>query len=123
MVDLEAEPLQLFGIALPVLGDLDVEVKIDPLAEQRLDPLAGGGADLTKARSTFADDDCLLAGPFDEDVDPDVEQRRDLRTARLCGISSSSPSRAASRTSSAIMMISGSSVSTPSGYSIGEDGR
>src|SRR5450631_2120946 len=82
MVDLEAEPLQLFGIALPVLGDLDVEVKIDPLAEQRLDPLAGGGADLTKARSTFADDDCLLAGPFDEDVDPDVEQRRDLRTAR-----------------------------------------
>src|SRR5450631_2299650 len=82
MVDLEAEPLQLFGIALPVLGDLDVEVKIDPLAEQRLDPLAGGGADLTKARSTFADDDCLLAGPFDEDVDPDVEQRRDLRAAR-----------------------------------------
>src|SRR5665647_781185 len=75
---LETEPLQLLGIALPVLGDLDVQIEVDPLAEQHLDPLARGGADLTKTGSALADDDGLLAGPFDEDVDPDVEHRRDL---------------------------------------------
>src|SRR5664279_5088790 len=78
---LEAEPLQLFGVALPVLGYLDVQVQVDPLTQQRLDPLARGGADITKARSALPDDDGLLAGPFDEDIDSDVEHRGDLRPA------------------------------------------
>ena len=46
----EAEALQLLGVALPVLGDLDVQVEVDPLAEQRLDPPAGVGADLAQPR-------------------------------------------------------------------------
>src|SRR5664280_3245853 len=81
---LEAKPLQLFGIALPVLGDLDVQVEVDSLAEQRFDPLACSRADLAKTRSTLADDDGLLAGALDEDVDPHVEHRGDLRAARAC---------------------------------------
>jgi glucuronide carrier protein len=45
----EAEPLQLLGVALPVLGDLDVQVEVDLLAEQRLDPLARPRPDVPQA--------------------------------------------------------------------------
>ena len=37
----EAELAQLLGVALPVLGDLDVQVEVDRRAEQGLDLLAG----------------------------------------------------------------------------------
>src|SRR4051812_24491846 len=36
----EAEALELLGVALPVLGDLDVQVEEDPLPQQRLDAAA-----------------------------------------------------------------------------------
>src|SRR5699024_8521161 len=32
----EAQALQLFGVALPILGDLDVQVQVDGGAQQRL---------------------------------------------------------------------------------------
>src|SRR5690606_27757178 len=42
----EPEPVQLLRVALPVLGDLDVQVEVHARAEQRLDALAGPGADV-----------------------------------------------------------------------------
>ena len=53
----ETEPLQLFRVALPVLGHLDVEVEEDLLPEQRLDALARGRADLAQPGAAAADDD------------------------------------------------------------------
>src|SRR5690606_3501700 len=37
----EAEPPELLGVALPVLGHADAQVEVDAGAEQRLDLLAG----------------------------------------------------------------------------------
>ncbi len=45
----EAQSLKLFRVALPVLGDLDVQVEVDPLTEELLDGPARGGADLLEA--------------------------------------------------------------------------
>jgi len=42
----EAELAQLLGIALPVLGDGDVQVEVDPRAEQLLDLQPGPAADI-----------------------------------------------------------------------------
>src|SRR6478736_2969381 len=71
----EAETLQLLGVALPVLGHLDVQVEVDLLAEERLDALARVRADLTQPGAPTSDDDRLLARALHEDVDPHVEQR------------------------------------------------
>ena len=72
---LEPQALQLFRVSLPVLGDLHVQVEVDRLTEERLDRPAGLGADLAQPRAAAPDDDGLLAGPLDVDVDADVEQR------------------------------------------------
>ena len=45
----ETQALQLFWVALPVLGDLDVQVEVDALAEQLLDAFAGIGPDLAQS--------------------------------------------------------------------------
>jgi hypothetical protein len=42
----EAEAAQLPGVALPVLGHLDVQVEVDSGAQERLDVPTGGGPDL-----------------------------------------------------------------------------
>src|SRR6476469_962442 len=47
----EAETLQLLGVALPVLGHLDVQVEVDLLAEQRLDGVPGPRADVLEPRT------------------------------------------------------------------------
>ena len=56
----EAELAQLLGVALPVLGDLHVQVEVDRGAQQRLDLLAGLRADVLQPRALVADDDALL---------------------------------------------------------------
>src|SRR4051794_38624131 len=71
----EAEALELLGIALPVLGDLDVQVEVDLLPQQGLDAAPRLGPDLLEPGATTADDDRLLARPLDEQVDPDLEHR------------------------------------------------
>src|SRR6185312_13812014 len=71
----EAQPSELLGVALPFLGDLHVQVQVDPGAHQRLDAVAGPGADLAQPRSGTPDDDGLLGGAFDEEVHVDVQQR------------------------------------------------
>src|SRR5690606_11230168 len=71
----ETEAAELLGVALPVLGDLDVEVEEDLRAEQRLDPAPGTGADLPQPRAAAADDDRLLGVARGEDDDPHVDQR------------------------------------------------
>src|SRR5580704_12773522 len=60
----EAEAAELLGVALPVLGDLDVQVEVDPGAQESLDLPAGAGADVLQPRSPGADDDGLLARPL-----------------------------------------------------------
>src|SRR6516164_11550943 len=60
----EPEAAELPGVALPVLGDLDVQVEVDPGSQQRLDLAAGPAADLLEPRSPRADDDGLLARPL-----------------------------------------------------------
>src|SRR6478735_3485745 len=77
----EAEAAELLGVALPVLGHLDVQVEVHPLAEQLLDAGARVGADLAQAGPTTTDDDRLLRVALDEHVDPHVEQRLGLAAA------------------------------------------
>src|SRR5271155_4728963 len=60
----EAEAAELLGVALPVLGDLDVQVEVDPGAQESLDLVAGPGADVLQPRSPRAYDDGLLARPL-----------------------------------------------------------
>src|SRR6516165_3724014 len=60
----EPETAELTGVALPVLGDLDTQVEVDPGAEERLDLAAGPAAHVLQPRSPRADDDGLLAGPL-----------------------------------------------------------
>ena len=113
---LRSRGAELLGVALPVLGDLDVQVEVDPLAEQRLDRRRGrwcrprAGADPPRPMTM-----AFCERPLDEHVDPHVEQRLALAAALArhasprrrrpgeCGSSSRTPSSAASRTSSAIM--------------------
>src|SRR4029078_986002 len=66
---------QLPGVALPVLGNLHVEVEVDRGAEQGLDLVPGTGADVAEAGTLVADDDALLRGPLDVQVGVGVEQR------------------------------------------------
>ena len=63
------------GVALPVLGDLDPQVEVDRRAQQRLDLLAGGGADVAQPGPLVADHDALLGVALDVQVGVDVEQR------------------------------------------------
>src|SRR5690606_24285664 len=58
----EAQPAQLLGVALPVLGDLHPQVEVDAAAQQRFDLPACPGADLAQPGALRADDDRLLAG-------------------------------------------------------------
>src|ERR1700740_833615 len=62
---IEAETTQLLGVALPLLGDLDLQVEVDAGAEERLDLLAGTRPDLLEAGAAGTDDDRLLALAFD----------------------------------------------------------
>src|SRR3954447_11323807 len=71
---LEAELAQLLRVPLPVLGDLHVQVEVDPGAEQRLDLPARVGTDLAQPLAALADHDALLAGPLDVEVGVHVEQ-------------------------------------------------
>ena len=127
----EAEAAQVLGVALPVLGDPDVQVEVDPRAEQRLDLAAGPAADVLQPLALGADDDRLLARPLDVDLGVHVDQvRLPLARAHLLDQHRdrvrelvADPSRAASRISSATMICSGSSVRSPSGYSGGPSGR
>src|SRR6266545_5079877 len=70
----EAEAPQLLGIALPILRDLDAQIEEHARAEQRLDLLAGAGADVPEAGALGSDNDGLLAGPLDVQVRVDVDQ-------------------------------------------------
>src|SRR5581483_5054365 len=42
----EAQAPELAGVALPVFGDLDAQVQVDPGTQQRLDLVAGAAADV-----------------------------------------------------------------------------
>ena len=113
---------QLAGVALPVLGDADLEVEVDPGAEQRLDLLAGAVptsrsrpplcpitmAFCDRARRTCARRcraGCRRAGPRAAHLlDDDRDRVRH---------SSWTPSSAASRISSPTSTCSGASVSSP----------
>src|SRR5699024_5876041 len=68
----EPEPLQVLRVLLPVLGHLDVQVEVDRHPQEPLDALPGAGADLAEAGATGADDDGLLGGTFDVEVDADI---------------------------------------------------
>ncbi len=81
----EAELAQLLGVALPLLGDLDVQVEVDRRAQQLLDLRAGVGADLAQAGTLLADDDALLAVALDVDVDAYVDQRLVLGAVGAAG--------------------------------------
>src|SRR3954466_6134737 len=72
---LEAELAELAGVALPVLGDLHVQVEVDRGAEEGLDLLAGLDADVAQAGALVADDDALLGVAFDVEAGVDLEQR------------------------------------------------
>ena len=59
--DSEAEAAELLGVALPVLGDLDVQVEVDPRRRAApRSPCARVGADLAQPGAALADDDRLL---------------------------------------------------------------
>src|SRR6266702_7757655 len=60
----EAEAAQLLRVALPVLGDLDPQVEVDPGAEERLDLPPRLAAHFLQPGALGADDDGLLARPF-----------------------------------------------------------
>src|SRR6476469_11054677 len=71
----EAQLAQLARVALPVLGDLDLEVEVDGRAEEGLDLLAGGRADGAQAGALVADHDPLLGVALDVEVGHDHQQR------------------------------------------------
>src|SRR3984893_19443431 len=60
----EAKPAKLFGVALPVFGDLDAQVEVDLGAQQLLDLGARGGTHFPQPRAALADDNALLAVPL-----------------------------------------------------------
>ena len=59
---LETQAAQRLRVRLPVLQNLNTQVKIDVLAEQLDDFLAGGAHDAAEAAAILALDDALLAG-------------------------------------------------------------
>jgi len=72
----EPEPVEFLGVALPVRLHRDVQVEVDATAEQLLDPGPCLGADLLEPRALRADDDALLARPFEMDRREDLQQLR-----------------------------------------------
>src|SRR5699024_9095262 len=73
--EVEAEASELLRVALPVLGDLDVEVEVDLGPELAFDAAAGLRADRFESSPAGCDDDRLLSVTFDEEIDMDVPQR------------------------------------------------
>lgn len=73
--EVEAQTPQLLGITLPVLGDLHMQVEVDLGSEQCFDAAPGFASDRLESAAALADDDRLLAGSFDIEVDVDVPQR------------------------------------------------
>jgi GNAT superfamily N-acetyltransferase len=72
----KAQAAKLARVALPVLGDLDVQVEVDPRAEQRLDLPARPGADLLEAGTLGPEHDRLLALALHVELGVHVEQVR-----------------------------------------------
>src|ERR671935_943413 len=70
----EPQARQLPGVALPLLGDLDVQVEVDVGAEQRLQLRPRPGADLAQHGAAAAEHDRLLAGPLHEQGRADHQQ-------------------------------------------------
>src|SRR5689334_9987527 len=71
---LKAQPAKLLGVALPVFRDLHAQVEVNLCAQQLFDLGARGGADLPQPGTALADDDPLLAVPFDEQQGMHVDQ-------------------------------------------------
>src|SRR6266571_2099628 len=69
---IEPEPAKLLRVPLPVLGDLNPQIQVDPRAEERFDLLSGPAADLPEPCALGADDDGLLAWPLDVDDRVDI---------------------------------------------------
>ena len=59
---LETQAAQRLRVRLPILQHLNAQVKVDVLAEQLNDFLAGGAHDAAEAAAVLAFDDALLAG-------------------------------------------------------------
>ena len=57
---LEAELAELFGVALPFLEHLDVQVEVNAGSEQLVDLQPGRRTDLFQPAATLPDDDALL---------------------------------------------------------------
>ncbi len=70
---LEAQAAQRLRVRLPVLQNLNAQVKVDVLAQQLDDFLAGGAHDAAEAAAIFALDDALLAGALQVEDGVDVE--------------------------------------------------
>ena len=65
----ESELAERLRIALPVLGDRDVQVKINCGAQQRLDLWSGALANESQHRASMSNDDSFLAVTFDDESD------------------------------------------------------
>src|SRR5260370_807087 len=61
---MEAQAPQLLRVPLPVFGDLDAQVQVNPGPEERLDLAPGPAADVLEPGALGPDDDGLLARPF-----------------------------------------------------------
>lgn len=70
---LEAQAAQRLRVRLPVLQNLNAQVKVDVLAQQLDDFLAGGAHDAAEAAAIFALDDALLARALQVEDGVDVE--------------------------------------------------
>ena len=73
---LEAQAAQCLRVRLPVLEHLNAQVKVDVLAKQLDDFLAGGTHDAAEAAAVLALDDALLAGALQVEDGVDVENVR-----------------------------------------------
>lgn len=63
--ELETQPPKCLGVALPVLGDFDVDFQENLGPQQFLNPAAGRGSDIFQPRPTFADNNGFLAIALD----------------------------------------------------------
>src|SRR4029453_13766533 len=77
----EAEFYQLFGIPLPVFGNLDMQIQVDPGSQERLDSLTRIGSDFPQPAATLTDDDGFSGRPPQRKDGPDVQQGIVLRTS------------------------------------------
>src|SRR6266581_5847119 len=62
---IEPEPAKLLRVPLPVLGDLNPQIQVDPRAKECLDLLPGLAADLPEPCALGTNDNGLLAWPLD----------------------------------------------------------